>query len=118
MKRAVTITNFVQLLQTSSAGVARLGYAVQSPFGALLHFVRGAIGETHLFAASGFNCLAGRELRQTSAVEVAGRGYDVSSDLRGTSSLLQPVRGAGNTSFHFSRLRLGSFSVKGEKPTA
>ena len=118
MKRAVATSNFDLLLQTSSAGVERLGYKVQSPFGALLHFVRGAIGETHLFAASGFNRLARRELRRTPAVEVAGRGYAVSSDLGRTSPLFQPVRGTGNTPFHFSRLRLGSFSVKGEKPTA
>ena len=57
MKRAVATSNFDLLLQTSSAGVADRGYAVQSAFCQLLHFVRGAIGETHLFAASGSNCL-------------------------------------------------------------
>ena len=118
MKRAVATSNFDLLLQTSSAGVAACGCEVQSAFCQLLHFVRCAIGETHLSAASGFNRSAALILRQTSSVEVPGRGCAISSDLRSTSSLQQPVGQSGNTPFHSSRLRLGSFSVKGEKLTA
>ena len=101
MKRAVATSNFDLLLQTSSAGVAARGYNVFRPQSALLHFVRGAIGETLLFCLQG----VADTVCRPAMVEVGERDYSAQGLFR-------------NTPFHFSRLRLGSFSVKGEKPTA
>lgn len=113
---------FDLLLQTSSAGVAARGYGVCRPQGTLLHFVQGAIGETHLFSFEPTTTSHSRstelELRQTSSDEVRVRGYAVSGDLEGTLSLRHSLGRVGNTSFLSSRLRLKSFTVKGEKPTA
>ena len=110
MKRAVATSNFDLLLQTSSAGVAARGYAVQSAFCQLLHFVRGAIGETHLFCLQG----VADTVCRPAMVEVRGRDYSAQAfpivpfqqrpELFEMTGLLQ--------------LRKQSFSVKGEKLTA
>ena len=100
MKRAVATSNFDLRLQTSSAGVADRGYAVQSAFCQLLHFVRGAIGETHLFCLQG----VADTVCRPAMVEVRGRDYSAQAELFEMTGLLQ--------------LRKQSFSVKGEKLTA
>ena len=98
--RPVSIINFVQLLQTSSAGVARLGYAVGSPFSGLLPLLQSAIGETHLFCLQG----VADTVCRPAMVEVRGRDYSAQAELFEMTGLLQ--------------LRKQSFSVKGEKLTA
>ena len=100
MKRAVTTSNFDLLLQTSSAGVAARGYNVFRPQSALLHFVRGAIGETLLFCLQG----VADTVCRPAMVEVRGRDYSAQAELFEMTGLLQ--------------LRKQSFSVKGEKLTA
>ena len=106
--RPVSIINFVQLLQTSSAGVAARGYAVQSAFCQLLHFVRGAIGETHLFCLQG----VADTVCRPAMVEVRGRDY--SAQAFPTVPFQQRPE-----LFEMTRLlQLKSFSVKGEKLTA
>ena len=100
MKRAVATSNFDLLLQTSSAGVARRGYGVQSPFGALLPLLQSAIGETHLFCLQG----VADTVCRPAMVEVRGPGYSAQAELFEMTGLLQ--------------LRKQSFSVKGEKLTA
>ena len=108
MRSAVTIINFVQLLQTSSAGVARCGYAVCRPQDQLLHFVRGAIGETHLFCLQG----VADTVCRPAMVEVRGRDY--SAQAFPTVPFQQRPE-----LFEMTRLlQLKSFSVKGEKLTA
>jgi hypothetical protein len=112
--------NLDQLVQTSSAEVARPGYAVSRAFSQLLHFVWRAIGETHLFLLSNWFEPVGPshfgQLRQTSAAQVAGRGYAISYPLSSTSPLRRRVLATRNTSFCTSGLP--EDSVKGEKPTA
>ena len=93
-------TNFSKLHQTSSAGVAWLGYAVGSPFGALLPLLQSAIGETHLFCLQG----VADTVCRPAMVEVRGRDYSAQAELFEMTGLLQ--------------LRKQSFSVKGEKLTA
>ena len=103
-------TNFSKLLQTSSAGVARLGYAVGSPFSGLLPLLQSAIGETHLFCLQG----VADTVCRPAMVEVRGRDYSAQAfpivpfqqrpELFEMTGLLQ--------------LRKQSFSVKGEKLTA
>ena len=108
MKCTMTTTNFVQLLQTSSARVAACGCNVCRPQDALLHFVRGAIGETHLFCLQG----VADTVCRPAMVEVRGRDY--SAQAFPTVPFQQRPELFEMTSL----LQLKSFSVKGEKLTA
>ena len=106
--RLAVCKTFCKLLQTSSAGVARLGYAVGSPFGALLPLLQSAIGETHLFCLQG----VADTVCRPAMVEVRGPGY--SAQAFPTVPFQQRPE-----LFEMTRLlQLKSFSVKGEKLTA
>ena len=89
-------SNFAKLFQTSSATVAAFNHAVWTPFFELVPLLQRAIGETHLFSDQA----AGRDqLRQTSADEVAGRGYAVSLHSETASPLRRWLGATGNAFF-------------------
>lgn len=101
-------TNFCKLLQTSSAGVSRLGYAVCRPQDRLLPLLQSAIGETHLFCLQG----VADTVCRPAMVEVRGPGDSAQAFPTVPFQQMPEL-------FEMTRLlQLKSFSVKGEKLTA